>query len=165
MVAEEKSGYVKSCVLVQTTFLPSLVKIFHRFGHLSCEKQTKNGQNCPFFQLSRLIAWPPGGGFQKSCNSSFWFDQNSIPAKFRWKIPKNKKRFVQKTAEFRLPRRCLYSILLRPNYPEKGNHLRWLIKFQKKIGQKDIFRTIDCYIECFKSQKKHVPQFKVLLTT
>ena len=56
------------------------------------EKRSKR----PFFRLSRLIAQPPGGGFQKSYNSSFRLDQNSIPAKFRWKIPKNEKVSRQK---------------------------------------------------------------------
>ena len=75
-----------------TKFCQNIPSFRAPFMRKTDEKRSKR----LFFQLWRLIARPPGGGFQKQRITSFRLDQNSIPAKFCWKIPKNKKVLVLK---------------------------------------------------------------------
>ena len=87
----------------------TLQKIFARF-HIKC----------PFFQISRLRAPPPGERWKKRMCQKLRLGPNSMPTKFRQNIPSFRATLWAETDEFRLPRRCLYSILLRRTTLKKG---------------------------------------------
>ena len=78
LVADENGRCAKSWVLVQTTFLPSFVKIFHDIGHPSCEELTKTVKT-PILPTFVLNSSTPGWRIKKTATIKvvYWSNLHS----------------------------------------------------------------------------------------